>query len=133
MWEDHSTAPLNCVYLGYPLGALSSILIVGIFRKTDYSKSELLNKRKEFQSDLVGPYLIISICCLISSIGFGLITFKEYQQRKINKKKSIEEKRKLKKENFWMKSSPTTCGQGFILYGFCLISLLFLFNFFFGK
>ena len=129
MWENHSTAPLNCVYLGYPLGALSSILIVGIFRKTDYSKSELLNQKIEFQSDLVGPYLIVAICCLISSIGFGLITFKERQRRKIIEK----EKRKLKKENIWMKCSPTTCGEGFILYGFSLISLLFLFNFFFGK
>lgn len=130
MWGRHSTAPLNCVFLGYPLGALLSILIVGIFRKSDNSKSELLNEKSEFQSDLVGPYLIVSTFCLISSIGFGLIAFKE---REKEQKKSVEEQRKFEEKNVWTKCSPTTCGQGFILYGFILLSLLFLLNFFFGK
>ena len=144
MWEEHSTAPLNCVYLGYPLGALLSILIVGLFRNTDHSKSEIIAEQSQFQSDLVGPYLIISICCLISSISFGLITCGEYRRRKQKKPvgESIEEKahqivkekkRKMNKETFWTILSPTTCGKGYFFYGFILISLLVLFQFFFGK
>ncbi|CAF1382375.1 unnamed protein product [Adineta ricciae] len=31
MWLEDSTSPLNCVYLGYPIGALLSIIIVRIF------------------------------------------------------------------------------------------------------
>lgn len=144
MWENHSTAPLNCVYLGYPLGALLSILIVGIFRMNDHTKSEIVVKESQFQSDLVGPYLIISICCLISSIGFGLITCGEYRRRKERKnlqqynKENPENivkhrKRKFNTEILWKTCSPTTCGEGYVIYGFILISLLFLFNFFFGN
>jgi hypothetical protein len=155
MWTTRSTAPLNCVYFGYAVGALLSILIVRAFRKNDplidnnikYSNSTIIPRSGDFQSELVGPYTIVSIFCLISSIGFGLIAYRQHQVKKKEVKKlraylSVEKeeinlesksKRVFNKGIFWKTCSPTTCGQGYLTYGFILISLLLLYNFFFGK
>lgn len=77
MWKNHSIAPLNCVYLGYTIGALLSIFIVRIFRKNHFSiqDSSINVIKNEFQSELIGPYTIPSIFCLITSIGFSIIAY----------------------------------------------------------
>ncbi|CAF3653406.1 unnamed protein product [Adineta steineri] len=150
MWSVHSTAPLNLVYLGYPLGAILSIIIVRSFRTTNsliVNNSTNISEEKQFQPDLVGPYRIASILCLISSIGFLWIA---YKQREYKKKMKIDKirvyqsvakeeinieskpKRLFNKSKFWKTCSPTTCGQGHLKYGFILIILLLFYNFFFG-
>jgi hypothetical protein len=151
MWTNRSTAPLNCVYFGYAVGALLSILIVRAFRKKDPlidNLNSLVNvKEGQFQSELVGPYTIASVFCLISSIGFGLIAYKQHKIKKAEIKKlhryqsvakeeinrRSKSKRVFNKGIFWKTCSPTTCGQGYLAYGFILITLLLLYNFFFGK
>jgi hypothetical protein len=156
MWSTHSTAPLNCVYSGYAIGALLSIIIVRSFRQNNIfiyqkmksSNSTIISGQREFQSDLVGPYRIASIFCLISSIGFALIAYKQNQYKKKSKVEKIrvyqsvakeeinlesKPKRIFNKATFWKTCSPTTCGQGYLAYGFILMFLLLLYNFFFGK
>jgi hypothetical protein len=148
MWSIGSTAPLNSVYLGYSIGALFSLIIVRSFRVNNSSINvQYLNStEKRFQSELVGPYTIASIFCLISSIGFGLIAYKQFQNSKKQKKVRVfqsvakeeinlqsKSKRLFNKSKFWRTCSPTTCGQGYFTYGFILITTILLFNFFFGK
>ncbi|CAF4079486.1 unnamed protein product, partial [Rotaria sp. Silwood2] len=156
MWLVRCTAPLNCIYFGYPVGALLSIIIVRLFRPDDlfidendikYSNSTIIMKENYFQSELVGAYTMTSIFCLISSIGFALIAYKQNQcKKKGNSKKLVtlpsdihekinirsKSKRSLNKSKLWKTFSPTTCGQGYIAYGFILISLISLFVLFFG-
>lgn len=156
MWSIGSTAPLNCVYLGYAIGALLSIIIVRSFRQNDslsdnnmkYSNSTIVSRQGRFQLDLVGPYAIASVFCLITSIGFAYIAYKQYKikkestAQKLHTYKSvakeeinIESKRKrlFNKGKFLKTCSPATCGQGYIAYGFILMSLLLLYYFLFGK
>jgi fucose permease len=156
MWSSRSTAPLNCVYFGYAVGALLSLVIVRSFRSNNslidknikYSNSTIIVKGGQFQSELVGPYTIASIFCLISAIGFGLIAYKENKSKKERKVEKVrvyqsvakaelniqsKSTRLFNKGKFWIRCSPTTCGQGYFTYGFILISLLLLYNFFFGK
>ncbi|CAF0936103.1 unnamed protein product [Rotaria sordida] len=150
VWSSRSTEPLNCIYFGYPVGALLSIIIVRSFRQNDpfidrnyikYSNSTIIIKENYFQSELVGTYIITSIFCLISSIGFALVAHKQNQYKKKEKleklitsqssiKEEINIQSKSKKSKFWKLCSPTTCGQGYFAYGFILISLILLFNFF---
>jgi hypothetical protein len=119
-----------------------------IAKNLKYLNSTIIVKKVKFQSELVGPYLITSIFCLISSIAFGLIAYKQYQRNKEEKSKKFRQYQSVEKEEikfkskpkrlfnkgiFWRKCSPTTCGEGYFTYGFVLISLLLLYNFFFGK
>jgi len=151
MWANRSTAPLNCVYFGYAVGALFSIVIVRSFRSNDplidNSNSIIIVKEGHFQSELVGPYTIASIFCLISSIGFGIIAYKQHKINKLEVRKirvyqsvakeeinlQSKSKRVFNKGIFWKTCSPTTCGQGYFTYGFILISLLFKFIFSYSK
>jgi hypothetical protein len=151
MWANRSTAPLNCVYFGYAVGALFSIFIVRAFRQNDSLidnfNSTIILREGHFQSELVGPYRIASIFCLISSIGFCIIAYKQHQIKKSEVRKlhvyqsvlkeeinlQSKSKRVFNKGIFWKTCSPTTCGEGYFTYGFILISLLLLYNFFFGK
>ncbi|CAF1158583.1 unnamed protein product [Rotaria sp. Silwood1] len=156
MWSSRSTAPLNCIYFGYPVGALLSIIVVRSFRQNDplidknyikYSNSTIIIKENYFQSELVGAYIMTSIFCLISSIGFALMAYKQNQYKKKEKLKELvtlqsnvkeeiniqsKSKRLFNQSKFWKICSPTTCGQGYFAYGFILIFLILLFNFFVG-
>lgn len=53
----------------------------------------------------------------------------------VKEEKNIQSKSKriFNKGNFWKSFSPNTCGKGYYIYGFSLMSFLLLFNFFFGK
>lgn len=149
MWTIHSTAPLNGIYFGYPVGALLSIFIVRSYSQnhilidknsTKYSNSTISFKENNYQSELIVPYRIASIFCLISSIGFALIYYKQRQYKtnnQLNKNKDTNDDLKSKivshVRKFWIKLSPTTCGEGYFVYGFTLITIILLFNFFLVK
>ena len=140
MWADRCTAPLNLVYFGYALGALLSLVIVQSFQ-ADLSPSD----QPARPLNLVGPYTITSIFCLICSIGFTFIAWKQRKDRHREKQrvqKSVEKigldsdlasTRSLNRSRFWQRCSPTTCGEGYFVYGFVLFSLILTFNFCFGK
>lgn len=157
MWSTHATAPLNAVYLGYPIGAMISVLIVrsfshdeAIFDNDDFQRlnTTIIRNKDRFQSSLFGPYTITSVFCLIATIGFALITCKKYQYKKkeklrgasasqssVNEEINIKSKSKKSsnKSTIWQKCSPTTCGQGYIGYGFVLMFLLMIWQIFQGK
>ena len=140
MWADRCTAPLNLVYFGYALGALLSLIIVQSFQ-VDPSP----NDPPDRPLNLVGPYTIASLFCLICSIGFTFIALKQRRERRREKQylqKSVEKiglnsdlasTRSLNRRRFWQRCSPTTCGNGYYVYGFVLFSLILTFNFCFGK
>jgi hypothetical protein len=128
MWSDRCTAPLNLVYLGYALGALLSLTIVQFFRS--------VSDPAQLQLELIGPYTTASILCLICSIGFTLIAVKQRKrinQHEAHRQESVTKLESFDQVTFWQRSSPTTCGQGYFLYGFVLLFLLMMFNFCFGK
>ena len=129
MWSHRCTAPLNLVYFGYALGALLSLTIVQLFRSVSDSS--------QLQLELIGPYTTASIFCLLCSIGFTFIAFKQRKrsnQHEVRRQKSVTKiESPLDQGTFWQRSSPTTCGQGYFLYGFILLFLLMMFNFCLGK
>ena len=128
MWADRCTAPLNLVYFGYALGALLSLSIVQLFRS--------ISAHSQLQLELIGPYTTASIFCLLCSIGFAIIALKQKKRshrREADRQPSVRKIESLDQRTFWYRSSPTTCGEGYYLYGFVLLFLLIMFHFCFGK
>ena len=119
LWGEHSTSPLNFVFFGYPCGALLSIAFVQMFRSSAYA--------------LIGPYSIASFFAFICSMGLMFIAWEERKRRNADRSDDPREKPSLAKaHSIWIRLSPTTCGNGHMIYGFALLICLMLFQMFFG-
>ncbi|CAM4754267.1 unnamed protein product [Rotaria magnacalcarata] len=145
MWGNNVAAPLNVVHLGYGFGAVFANLFVQPFLVEDTKFDSLLNNNstnliKEEKSNILVPYSITSILCLIIAIGHLLFSIREHRIRRdalkhhqinyasvstsvANGKQEVE----LKNTSQY---SPRSCGNGYFGYGLSM-SICWIFYMFF--
>jgi fucose permease len=135
MWSDNVGAPLNIVHLGYGFGAVFANLFVKQFVGEE--------NKSIFSSDssiIETPYRIISIVCLLISIGHLIYSIVEYKNRgKVVRNvqviyssvstKVIEEIKEIEDKSI-SQYSPRSCGNGYFSYGLSM-SILWIFYMFF--
>lgn len=113
MWGANAAAPLNTVQIGYGVGAVLVNLLVRSFLTNKISSTNVIDNQKvistltsintkKYNSNIIIPYSIAAVLCLLIAAGYVFFYIQELKSRKhtleiqeVKRKISFKKKKEL--------------------------------------